>query len=164
MRLNTRMTCALLAGINKAIEQDSNRSKSCAAQLLSSRSFRALRHADTVLTPEVSTAHLGPLSRNIHSFEALASTAVLDLLTPPYNAAECRDCHYFEAVESNGSVDQLEPHEGPRPRQCTLRLIAEPSYLIIRHAEYCGLSIDALLQAAAHGHAPSVSSSRCSIA
>ncbi|EOD25801.1 hypothetical protein EMIHUDRAFT_100725 [Emiliania huxleyi CCMP1516] len=52
-------------------------------------------HRETILTPESPTFALRPDFANIHSFEALADTAVLDLQLPPYDDRKGRDCHYF---------------------------------------------------------------------
>lgn len=40
---------------------------------------------------------------NIHQFMAVSDCAVLDLLTPPYDMDEGRDCTYYRVVDAQGS-------------------------------------------------------------
>ena len=96
-------------------------------------SNRAVRRADTVLTPEAPTFCLKPNFANIHSFTALSDCAVLDLLLPPYDD-EGRDCHYFV------------PCEGGDGRQVELRVEAPPASLVINRATYVGPSVDSALE------------------
>lgn len=51
--------------------------------------------ADEVLGPEPVTYSLGPSSGNLHELEALDHCAFFDVLTPPYDPREERDCTYF---------------------------------------------------------------------
>lgn len=44
-------------------------------------------------------AYLKPDEANLHMFRALTACAVLDVLAPPYNLSEGRDCTYFCPVE-----------------------------------------------------------------
>ena len=44
---------------------------------------------------------LTPTEGNLHAFEAISETLVLDLLTPPYEPDEARNCHYFELDSLN---------------------------------------------------------------
>eukprot|EP00327_Prymnesium_parvum_P012088 CAMPEP_0184396022 /NCGR_PEP_ID=MMETSP0007-20130409/46708_1 /TAXON_ID=97485 /ORGANISM="Prymnesium parvum, Strain Texoma1" /LENGTH=215 /DNA_ID=CAMNT_0026748553 /DNA_START=275 /DNA_END=922 /DNA_ORIENTATION=+ len=85
--------------------------------------------ANTVLTSEAPTCVLRPDFANIHMFLAQSDCAVLDVLMPPYDEDDDRDCHYFELISSGTDVSTSELH---------LRPIAEPSSLVIRSAEYMG--------------------------
>ena len=85
----------------------------------------AVCSADTVLTPEAPTVCLTPSCRNIHSFEALRTTAVLDLLTPPYDEHAGRDCHYFELLDAATLA---------RNERVMLRVIPSPPSLVIVRA------------------------------
>ena len=95
--------------------------------------FAAFRRAETVLNAAAPTCCLRPTFGNIHSFEALSETAVLDLLMPPYDDDLGRDCHYFEAV---GQQEEL------ADGSIVLRAAAEPDSLVIRSAPYMGPRID----------------------
>ena len=93
------------------------------APLCPPRSVR--RRAKTVLTPESPTFCLRPSFCNIHSFGALSACAVLDLLLPPYDENEGRDCHYLTFGR--------EGEEGAK------RVVApQPDDLVIRNAPYLG--------------------------
>ena len=52
----------------------------------------------TVAAP-CATLRLDPLEGNVHCFEALEHTAVFDVLTPPYDDAAGRSCHYYEPAD-----------------------------------------------------------------
>ena len=86
----------------------------------------AVQRADTILTPEAPTAVLRPTFANIHAFRATTHTAVVDVLLPPYDEANGRDCHYFERAP---------PDAGGAVR---LRASAAPEDLVIRRGTYRG--------------------------
>ena len=94
--------------------------------------FAAFRRAEMVLNAAAPTCCLRPTFGNIHSFEALSETAVLDLLMPPYDDDLGRDCHYFEAAQQEELADG----------SIVLRAAAEPDSLVIRSAPYMGPRID----------------------
>ena len=87
----------------------------------------AVKRADTVITPEAPTFVLRPRFANVHTFEATAETAVLDILTPPYDAEAGRECHYFvegEGEDADGREAVLVPTGWPQ----WLRIAAGPHY------------------------------------
>ncbi|KAL3913105.1 MAG: hypothetical protein SGPRY_008100 [Prymnesium sp.] len=64
------------------------------------------QHA-TVSAP-CDTLRLDPCKGNIHRFEALADTAILDVLSPPYDDRAGRSCHYYRVQsEEEGGVTEL---------------------------------------------------------
>ena len=72
----------------------------------------------------------------MHAFYANTSSAVLDLLLPPYDEGRGRDCHYFElpATDWRLPIDVRACSSG----RAQLRLTAAPSDLVIRAGTYCG--------------------------
>ena len=90
----------------------------------------ALHRISTVLTPESPTFCLRPTFANIHSFVAREATAIVDLLLPPYDENQGRDCHYFEQCEPLTSPASDSRH--------LLRVIGSPPQLTIRGQQYGG--------------------------
>lgn len=58
----------------------------------------ALR-GETSFTEEGETRALTPTKGNLHSFHASDWTAVFDVLVPPYDPQDGRDCRYYEVVD-----------------------------------------------------------------
>merc|ERR1719162_2546335 len=52
----------------------------------------ARRRPDEILGPEPTTYGLGPEDGNLHELHALEDCAFFDVVVPPYNPAEGRDC------------------------------------------------------------------------
>lgn len=50
-------------------------------------------------TEEGETRALTPTKGNLHSFHANDWTAVFDVLVPPYDPQDGRDCRYYEVVD-----------------------------------------------------------------
>lgn len=83
-------------------------------------------------TEEGETRVLTPTKGNLHSFHASEWTAVFDVLVPPYDPEEGRDCRYYEPVEvgdweeGNGrkvllEVRNISPRECNRGILCIVR-------------------------------------------
>ena len=87
---------------------------------------RAVQRADTVLCDESPTFVLRPAFANVHAFEAVRPTVVVDLLLPPYGNGGS-DCHYFDLVESG---------DGPE-----LRVAVPPPSFFMSGVMYCGPAI-----------------------
>jgi len=62
------------------------------------------------VTASCQTLRLDPTKGNIHQFEAVSTTAIFDILTPPYNDFAGRSCHYYEVdhVKEDGSAELVE--------------------------------------------------------
>ena len=71
---------------------------------------------------------LGPVTGNIHAFEALDDCAIFDVLTPPYDDFAGRSCHYYEVASAAEAEHELvevgwppslhvrsRPYRGPKP-------------------------------------------------
>lgn len=83
--------------------------------------------SERVLTSADGPVALFPRSHNVHEFVACEEgAAILDVLTPPYDEENGRDCHYFEAFAGEGGA-------------FLLREIAEPDEFECLGAEYRGL-------------------------
>ena len=118
-------TAQELAGWASVDEQPRNGTAAAAgAQQRSAR-----RRGDTILNCEAPTFVLRPEFANIHAFAAASECAVLDVLMPPYDDDQGRDCHYFEEIETRPA---------PPAGVAVLRLIAAPPDLIIRRSQYQG--------------------------
>lgn len=94
----------------------------------------AVSRGGAVLTQDTPTVVLEPDVGNLHSFHATAVTSVLDVLMPPYNEDEGRDCHYF-----GRAADGKQP--GAEASAVELRVIAPPPDLVIRRGEYVGPAV-----------------------
>ena len=70
-----------------------------------------------VVSAPCATLRLDAVEGNIHAFEALEHTAIFDVLTPPYDSAAGRACHYYEEVEveEQGGGEVVELLEVPWP-------------------------------------------------
>jgi len=63
----------------------------------------AMQVADKVMYPSSPTAVLFPDNGGVvHEFMALTDCAILDVLSPPYNVAEGRDCTYYKELTVEG--------------------------------------------------------------
>merc|ERR1712100_294971 len=51
--------------------------------------------SDRTIGPDPVTYMLGPEEGNVHELQALEDSAFFDLLTPPYDPDEGRDCTYY---------------------------------------------------------------------
>ena len=74
-----------------------------------------------VVSAPCAPLRLDAVAGNIHAFEALEHTAIFDVLTPPYDSASGRSCHYYEEVlggtttTTTGSGGFVELREVPWP-------------------------------------------------
>jgi len=75
---------------------------------------------------------LYPRDANVHTFTALAPSAMMDLLTPPYAVGNGRDCHYF--VE----VDAPAERGAPRPNEAWLLESECPESFVVNAGLYAG--------------------------
>jgi len=66
-----------------------------------------------VLEAPAPTEWLHPLQGNIHQFTALEDCAILDILTPPYEDAAGRSCHYYKVMEPAAiEASSIDEHRG----------------------------------------------------
>ena len=73
---------------------------------------------------------LDAVQGNIHSFEALEHTAIFDVLTPPYDNASGRSCHYYEVVDAQEGSDAAQHIE--------LLEVPWPDWLDVVNRKYTG--------------------------
>eukprot|EP00871_Galdieria_phlegrea_P004499 jgi/Galph1/504/GphlegSOOS_G5238.1 len=76
-----------------------------------------------------------PFRANLHEFRARRRCAILDVLWPPYNPAEDRDCHYFEAQVDRRTRTQETKH---KERPVFLKRIPCPSDFYTESEPYRG--------------------------
>jgi len=100
----------------------------------SSETLRTKKVVDEVVV-EGSVFSLHPESGNIHSFRALESCAILDVLAPPYAPYEGRECTYYKEVA-------LEPPPVDADGLVFLQPMQTPRDFIVRETEYLGEEID----------------------
>ncbi|KAJ7548107.1 hypothetical protein O6H91_08G117500 [Diphasiastrum complanatum] len=62
---------------------------------------------DHVITVPCETEILYPTSGNIHSFKAVTSCAVLDVLAPPYSTKDGRRCTYYKESRFSGAIHEM---------------------------------------------------------
>ena len=75
------------------------RSASLVKKLRFGELFVAQMSSVTTVTPDSSPCLLSPSESNIHTIESVGGPAAfLDILAPPYNNQEKRDCHYFRVL------------------------------------------------------------------
>lgn len=111
---------------------------------------------DTVLSAPCATQSLHPTSSgNIHAFAAVTPCAVLDVLTPPYDAQKGRSCTYFREVPAppgapEGIVDgegeggaAILPPPGSPPQYGYLEEYQPPDDFVVQRGSYHGPRITA---------------------
>lgn len=82
---------------------------------------RSVLRSSAVYTEHSPPGLLGPDRDNLHRIDAVdGPTAFLDILAPPYDPDDGRDCHYYRVVSgTEGS--------GPEPREVWLLEVAQPA-------------------------------------
>ncbi|KAH9323166.1 hypothetical protein KI387_017805 [Taxus chinensis] len=101
---------------------------------------------DNVYTAPCNTSILYPTSGgNIHSFRAVTSCAVLDVLVPPYSDTAGRNCMYYceypysSLPEDGNAITDVDSDGG----YAWLEEIEKPNDFIVQGAEYKGQLIEA---------------------
>ncbi|KAL6763865.1 hypothetical protein V8C86DRAFT_2483436 [Haematococcus lacustris] len=115
---------------------------------------------DRLLTAPEDPLVLYPQSCNVHEFTAHTPCAVLDILTPPYEANQGRNCTYFRPLPSGRGgrgealADQLQALQHPskgveqpaaaqQPAAALHSLVplqvTDASWFHVRHAQYTGV-------------------------
>merc|ERR1712216_604896 len=64
-------------------------------------SLWASLHRDEPIGPEPITYRLGPREGNLHQLQALEDSAFFDLLSPPYDPEDGRDCTYYAVQQAD---------------------------------------------------------------
>lgn len=78
---------------------------------------RSLRRSSDVLSEASDPCLLTPVQGNMHQIEARdGPAAFLDILAPPYDPDEGRDCHYFKMLQVSGNAGDDSP-ESPQQQQ-----------------------------------------------
>lgn len=90
----------------------------------SEATLRCSAPVERVVAAPCAPLRLEPLRGNVHAFEAIEHTAIFDVLTPPYNDAAGRSCHYYEAQEETAASGGWELHEVGWPP--SLRVVNKP--------------------------------------
>lgn len=92
--------------------------------IANSKTFMTRLLSTQILTPDTPPCCLHPYEGNIHEIKATSEpVAFLDILAPPYNPSEGRDCTYFyreaasESSSSDGSIF-LRPGSNPTWFSC----------------------------------------------
>jgi len=100
---------------------------------------------DNVFTSPCDTSVLYPTSGgNIHSFRAVTSCAVLDVLGPPYSDIEGRNCTYYSEYPYSSLPDDGNTIPDDDDQGCAwLEEIKRPDEFIVRGAPYKGPQIEA---------------------
>lgn len=82
---------------------------------------RSVLRSSAIYTEHSPPGLLSPDRDNLHRIDAVdGPTAFLDILAPPYDPDDGRDCHYYRVVSgTEGS--------GPEPREVWLLEVAQPS-------------------------------------
>lgn len=79
---------------------------------------KRLQHSENALE---AVSILGPVEGNVHEVRALEDTIMFDILTPPYDLEEDRDCIYYRTLETNEeNVYRLKPYY---PENFTCQLV-----------------------------------------
>merc|ERR1712176_272333 len=81
--------------------------------------FETRLRNDVVIGPSPTTYNLGPHDGNVHELHALDNCAFFDVLAPPYDEKEGRDCHYYK-YEARAGRHVLVPVEDPGFWTCSL--------------------------------------------
>ncbi|XP_051883304.1 2-aminoethanethiol dioxygenase-like [Pristis pectinata] len=80
---------------------------------------RSLRRSSSVLSEASGPCALTPVQGNVHQIEARdGPAAFLDILAPPYDPDEGRDCHYFKVLqvsENAGNASRASPQQQQQP-------------------------------------------------
>ncbi|XP_059803343.1 2-aminoethanethiol (cysteamine) dioxygenase a [Hypanus sabinus] len=78
---------------------------------------RSLRRSSTVLSEESDPCLLTPLQGNMHQIEATdGPAAFLDILAPPYDPDEGRDCHYYKVLQVSENAGNSSPPSSQQPQ------------------------------------------------
>lgn len=109
-----------------------------------SRLRLARLEVDNVFTSPCDTSVLYPTSGgNIHSFRAVTSCAVLDVLGPPYSDIEGRTCTYYREHSYSSLPDDGNTIPDDDDQGCAwLEEIERPDDFIVRGAPYEGPQIE----------------------
>ena len=115
--------------------------------------FAARRVTDAIASASSGSFALFPNSGNIHTFEAVESCAILDVLAPPYDASEGRDCTYYTCLQADSLGNHgAEGREGAGGREgegegeregegegaLFLEAIEAPDDFTVEGVAYCG--------------------------
>ncbi|XP_067858708.1 2-aminoethanethiol dioxygenase-like [Heptranchias perlo] len=86
---------------------------------------RSLVRSSDVLSEANGPCLLTPLQGNMHQIHASdGPAAFLDILAPPYDPDQGRDCHYYKVLQVSESADKASP--GPPQRQQEVWLLEVP--------------------------------------
>lgn len=74
--------------------------------------WQAVLRSTSEFTEHGSPCLLTPLRDNLHQIEAIEGPAAfLDILAPPYDPDEGRDCHYYRVIHAGGGEPELNSKE-----------------------------------------------------
>ena len=84
---------------------------------------------------------LEPRAGNIHAFEALEHTAILNILTPPYDDAAGRSCHYYEVAGGSAPGGRRPAPAGEPSAETELVEVPWPGWLRVENRPYEGVEV-----------------------
>ncbi|XP_072484954.1 2-aminoethanethiol dioxygenase [Notamacropus eugenii] len=88
---------------------------------------RALLRSRAEYTEASAPCLLSPLSDNLHQIDAVdGPAAFLDILAPPYDPDDGRDCHYYRLLEPAGAPDAAPGPAAPLPLPREVWLLETP--------------------------------------
>lgn len=95
-----------------------------------------------VMQEENCLSFLTPDKANIHTFRALTSCAMLDVLAPPYSPKRGRDCTYYKSTDP---IEEFEDSDGFLKKEIMEQLpvieveaCAPPWNFVVRRGQYTG--------------------------
>ena len=120
------------------ISQESDEQSSPVLPSFSSSIFTARKMPESSLTSTDMATVLSPSEGNIHKlWTSGGSASFLDVLAPPYNPEEGRDCFYYEEVNNQQSH--------PDPDHYSLMMVPTPATFWSDSASYQGPRVQHLL-------------------
>ena len=96
--------------------------------LTASQIKRAVLQSTTEYSVDTAPCVLTPTKNNLHQVDAVdGPVAILDILAPPYDPDDGRDCHYYRVVQTVADTDKTQEARGEElPGETWLLEIPQP--------------------------------------